>query len=161
PLLSTVQICQQASAGNTQPPPAAVPHPLIGAIKVPVEGAPTSVPIMGWIHVAFPGVVPSFSVRALSFNIAPASNAQTVRNELLGRGTGLPGQILSLANQNILDGTLQLAVTDLTDQLLHVWTQVDDFDAQTPDATVYTLDREAGQVTFGDGIRGQPPADTA
>src|SRR5207244_3799726 len=112
----------------TNPPPATplpkeVPHPLIGAIKNPVSNLPsttTTVPISGWLHVSFTTTTPSFFLRALSFNVTQATNALTVRGEVMGRGTGLPGQLLSLAHENILDKTLQLGVTDpldLTPQL--------------------------------------------
>ena len=38
------------------------------------------------------------------------------------------------------------------------WTEVTDFDASGPDAEHYVLDREAGVVRFGDGVRGEVPA---
>jgi predicted phage baseplate assembly protein len=153
-------ICAAASSGGGgSPPPKAVPHPLIGAIKAPVDGTPSLVPVSGWIQVNFQGTVPSFFLRAVSFNVTEARAALTIRQEVVGNGTGLPGQTVSLAHGNILDGSLQLAVSDPIDQLLHVWTEVDDFDAQAPDAQVYVLDPEAGQITFGDGVHGRPAPD--
>lgn len=38
------------------------------------------------------------------------------------------------------------------------WTGVDDLDASGPDAEDYVLDREAGVVRFGHGVRGEVPA---
>jgi len=161
--MTLTDICNASKVGQGSQPPAPVtPHPLIGAIKSPVQNLPpsvTTVPISGWLNVTFSGTVPHFFIRAVSFNVAPATQALTVRNEVLGRGDGSPGQLLSLANGNILAGTLQLAVADPIDQLLHTWTEVEDFDAAGASDQVYVLDREAGQVVFGDGIHGKPPPD--
>ncbi len=163
--MTLTDICNAANNGQgSQQPGKLIPHPLIGAIKNPVDGLPaqvTLVPISGWLHVSFATTVPSFSLRAISFNVTQATNALTVRGELLGIADGTPGQVFQLANGNIMAGSLQLGVTDpldLTPQL-HTWTEVTDFDAAAADAHVYVLDREAGQVIFGDGIHGRPPPD--
>jgi len=159
PVVKTLKdLCAEAgSATADKPPPKPIPHPLVGAIKAPVKNTPAAVPISGWIQVRFPGPVPQFSVRMVSFNVAPATNAETVEQELVCRGSGRPGQACTLAFGNVLPDTLSLAVEDPVDGLLHDWTPATSFDAAAPDARVYTLDAEAGQITFGDGRHGLPP----
>ena len=159
PPLTMQEICDAATANPDETPAEPVPHPLPGSLPNSVDGlGALSVPISGWICVE-PGIgnVPAISLRALSFNVAPATQARTVRGELLGHGDGKPGQTARLANPNILTGSLALAVEDTSDGLLHDWTAVESFDAAGADASVYRLDAEAGSLTFGDGIHGRPP----
>lgn len=156
--LTMQDICEAATASPDTPVPEPVDHPLPGSLPSAVVGLPLVVPISGWISVTFPsGVVPAVSLRQVSFNVVDVTQAATVVSELLGSGTGEPGQSLRLAHANVLQGSLALAVTDLSDGLLHTWQRVADLDASGPDAKVYTLDREAGLVVFGDGNRGRPP----
>jgi hypothetical protein len=145
-----------ATAG-TPPLPKPIAHPLIGALKNPVKDAPALVPVSGWLRVSFPGLKGGFALRMLSFNMAPATNAEAVERELLDPGTGRPAQRRTLAFGNVLPDTLTLAVEDPLDNMLHTWKRVEDFDSVAPDARVYTLDAEAGEITFGDGRRGLPP----
>jgi hypothetical protein len=136
--------------------PEQIPHPLPGALKTPVQGAPSKVPVSGWIHVHFREGT-KLRLRALSFNVGSATNAETVRGEIVGFGDGRPGQAFGLAHGNVLAGTLQLAAVDSDDGLLHDWRSVDSFDDAGPLDRVYVLDPEAGSVVFGDGLRGKPP----
>lgn len=135
-----------------------IPHPLIGAVKSPVSGTPAAVPISGWIHVEIKSVIPQLSLRALSFNVAPATNAETVRDEQLGRGTNQPGQQVTLAHGNVLPESIELVTVD-DDGETHPWTLLDGFDGAGPFTLGYVLDPESGRITFGDGIRGRPPAE--
>jgi hypothetical protein len=153
---TTEQICADA-AGKPLPLPVPIPHPLVGAVRNPVTGAPVKVPVMGWIGVVFRDAPPRFALRALTFNAAPAIAATTVRNELLGRGTGRSDQQARLAHRNVLIDTLEIAVEDVTDGALHRWSRRDDFDTAGPNDRVFVLDPEAGVVIFGDGVRGQAP----
>ena len=136
---------------------AGLPHPLVGALKTPVDGTPNLVPISGWIGVTFV-TPPRARLRALNFNMTGASNALTIRGEQLGRGSGAPGQVMQLGKPNILAGSLDLVSLDYNrpDEVLE-WRAVDDFDAAGPFDSVYVLDAEAGQILFGDGVHGAPP----
>jgi hypothetical protein len=135
-----------------------LPHPLVGALKTPVTGTPTKVPVSGWIGIRFP-TPPATPIgfRAITFNATRAIAATTVRNELLGIGTGRSDQTAQLVNRNILVDTLSLLVQDIADDEYHVWTRVEDFDTAGPDDRVYVLDPEAGLLYFGDGVRGRVP----
>ncbi|MEZ4235276.1 MAG: hypothetical protein R3F59_03785 [Myxococcota bacterium] len=87
------------------------------------------------------------------------TQARTVDNRVLGTSDGRPGQTLRLPHDNVLPGTLSLAVQESAapDALLTTWTEVDSLDAAGPFDRVYALDAEAGVVTFGDGERGMIP----
>lgn len=136
--------------------PDPIPHPLVGALKTPVSGAPSEVPISGWLHVAFVVQPSAATVRALGFNAVAASHAESVQGESLGIGDGRPAQSFRLAHGNVLADSLELLATDLDTGLFAPWREVEDFDAAGPFDLVYTLDREAGRITFGDGDRGMP-----
>jgi predicted phage baseplate assembly protein len=151
------QICAEATGTGT-PLPLSIEHPLIGAIKNPVSGLSSLVPISGWIAVHFTDRDWRFSLRALTFNAGAATHAETVTNQLLGRGTGLSDQTARLPGGNLLPGTLELAIEDPVDLQLHRWREVADLDVAGPDDRVYVLDPEAGVVFFGDGVRGRVPA---
>ncbi len=145
-------------AGSWKDVASGVPHPLPGALKTPVDDTPPEVPVSGWISVRFAVPPQGLLLRSLSFNTAPASHLQTVRNERLDAGNGQPGQRMSLAQGDVAAGTLQLASREPArpGEWLD-WREVEDFDAAGPDDPVYVLDAEAGELVFGDGAHGRPP----
>jgi Baseplate J-like protein len=98
-------------------------------------------------------------VLAVRTNTAPATQAQTVRDEVLGGSTGLPNQIFQLANKPILDGTLQIQV-DQGDGFKD-WKLVQDFFGSGANDLVYALDRTTGQISFHDGQTGAIPVANA
>lgn len=136
---------------------AGLPHPLIGALKNPVEGTPNNVPISGWIHVHLP-TAPNLLLRMLSFNTVAATSAETVRNEQLGRGNAKPGQRLQLANDNVLRDSLDIiSVGPAPHNEQRQWQRLDNLYSADPFVRVYMLDAEAGEIVFGDGVYGRPP----
>lgn len=134
-----------------------IPHPLIGALKTPVLGTPTRVPVSGWIGLRFAEAPANLALRAVTFNAAPAVAAVTASNELVGRGDNRSGQVKQLAHGNVLADTLELIVQDVLRNVYDRWSRVDDFDTAGPDDRSYVLDAEAGLLYFGDGIRGRVP----
>ena len=139
-----------AQAAATQPP---VAHPLDPALRAVTR-------VHCWLRVALPpgtAATPAMRVRMVTLNAVHATNATTVRNEVLGRGTGRPRQEFALANRNVLAGTLQLAVQESVDAAtpLEEWSETDAIEAADPFARVYTLDREAGAIASGDGEHGR------
>ena len=160
--MTTADLCAQASGQPPSPLLTAIPHPLVGALKTPVTGTPSKVPVSGWIGVRFPSPPTApMGLRAVTFNAGRAIAATTVTNELLGSGTGRSDQTAQLVNRNVLADTLTLVVQDLSDDEYHTWTRVDDFDTAGADDRVFVLDPEAGLVYFGDGVHGRVPALTA
>lgn len=154
--LTTVELCAAAS-GTPKPIPPPVKHPLVGALKTPVTGTPSAVPISGWLAIRFAEKPAGFALRTLTFNAASAIAATTIRNELVATGTGRSDQVVQLAKRNVLADTLEIIVQEISDGLFHRYTRADDFDTSGPDARVYVLDPEAGLVYFADGKRGRVP----
>ncbi|HMV66289.1 MAG TPA: putative baseplate assembly protein [Myxococcota bacterium] len=156
--LTMAEMCDLADEEADEPPPQTEPHPLPGSLPTSLNDQTLVVPISGWIRVGWGGdTMPPLSIRQVTFNAVPATAATTVTDEIVATGTGNPGQSYTLANTNLLDGTLELAVEDVASGDLVDWTEVETLDASGPDDTVYLLDREAGELRFGDGSRGRPP----
>jgi predicted phage baseplate assembly protein len=88
-------------------------------------------------------------------NTVPATQAQTVRDEVVGSADGSVSQQLFLRNTPVVAGSLQLEVDEGLG--FTVWEEVDDFFASGPDDDHYTLNRTTGQITFGDGKHGRIP----
>jgi hypothetical protein len=95
------------------------------------------------------------SVLWMGANATRLHQVRTARAELLGTGNGGAGQTLRLVNAPVVAGSLALEVEEPGGWT--PWTAVDDFLAAGRDDRVYLLDREAGEVRFGDGTRGRPP----
>lgn len=105
-------------------------------------------------------------------NAAQVIQAVVVRNEPLGVGTGAPDQRYSVANTPILlqsmqpnlpgepaQQTLVVQVQDAQGNWdTESWSYIDDLYAASSDDKVYTVDAEAGKITFGNGINGFRPA---
>ncbi|WP_363463303.1 putative baseplate assembly protein [Halogeometricum borinquense] len=91
-------------------------------------------------------------------NVVSASHRVTVTNERLE-------QVASLGEPTALDGqTYKTEHTSILSADVRVngerFVEVPDFDASGPTDPHYCLDRDAGQITFGDGEHGSvPPAD--
>ena len=117
--------------------------------------------IQGWLRLTVPaGWDPARPrLRHAGFNVLAATNAESAGRSVLGSSDGRAGLELRLAHGNVLSGTLRLAVQETSDPAdpLVPWTEVEDLGAAGPFDRVYTLDREAGAIAFGDGTHGRVP----
>lgn len=101
-----------------------------------------------------------------------AVQAITVRDEILGGSEGRPDQQLRLANRPVLvreapedvplagggrGRVLSLRLEVDEGQGFAVWQEVDDFFASEHDDPHYTINRNTGDVRFGDGQHGRIP----
>jgi predicted phage baseplate assembly protein len=87
-------------------------------------------------------------------NTVPATQAQTVEDEVLGGTTGMPEQTFTVFYTPVLEGTLVLRIDEGTGP--EAWTEVPDFDDTGPDDLHYLLDRASGTITLP-GDRGHIP----
>ena len=134
-----------------------------GHIRVKIPGSQltsrtfSSTGSLFWIRVEIQsgGYTKAPVVVAIRTNTAAATEAQTVQNEVLGGSDGSPNQILTLQNQPVLDGTLQLMVDQ--GEGPQPWSAVRDLADYNGAAQVYVLDRTTGAVRFGDGTHGAIP----
>jgi hypothetical protein len=126
--------------------------------------------VVTWIRVR-PSVPPRGNVLWLGINAARVSQRARVVGEILGEGSGEPDQKLPLASTPVLPDNFQLTVDgepwQVLDDLGGAGPEVSVPDPRLPPGTplpaarpsrVYRLDAEAGEVTFGDGLRGARPA---
>ncbi|HEY7200412.1 MAG TPA: baseplate J/gp47 family protein, partial [Candidatus Dormibacteraeota bacterium] len=102
-------------------------------------------------------------------NAARVIQALRVENERLGVGTGAPDQAYKVANPLVIleapaagpsggpaTPTLVVEVQNASNGW-DTWQPTDDLFAAGPNDQVYAVDPEAGQVSFGDGLRGLRP----
>jgi len=84
-----------------------------------------------------------------------ARHAVTVRNEVIGRSDGTPGQEFQLLNRPVLSRDPQRDILIVDPPLpgrLREWVEVPDFAASGPDDQHYTLDSLSGTVSFGPAL---------
>ena len=93
----------------------------------------------------------------LGVNAVAVRQAVVVSNETLGSGNGEPDQAARLANRPVIADSLRLE-TQTADGTWQLWRLTDDLLAADEDDRVFTLDPEAGDIRFGDGLRGARPA---
>ena len=100
-------------------------------------------------------------VEDVLLNTITATNAVTVRREVLGASNGLPNQQFQLANSPILPmpagATGRVEIREEEDGGYELWTEVRDFDGSAREDKHYVLDASAGIVRFGDGKHGKIP----
>ncbi len=146
-----------------------------GAADFPPDLADTTLTnrLITWLRVR---VVAGVEARLLwlGLNAAPITQRSHVAGELLPLGTGEPDQTVVLSHRPVIPESLKLQVTAGDGSF--EWTRMDDILAASPEIPTpdrrqapgvppfrgvtekaYTLDQEAGVISFGDGIRGMRP----
>ena len=94
----------------------------------------------------------------LGINAAQVRQAVLVANEQLGSGNGEPDQAVKVANTPVIEDSVRLEAQN-EDGTWQLWRLTDDLLAADGDDLVFSLDPEAGEIRFGDGLRGaRPPA---
>ena len=90
------------------------------------------------------------ALRGLCVNALPVTQAIIARPELLGNGTGQPGQVFSLAHSPVLLDAQHGVTLEVEESgLWTAWRQRDDLDASTAADRDFTVDAEAGTISFG------------
>jgi hypothetical protein len=110
----------------------------------------------------------------IGLNATPVQQRVRVLGERLPAGSGEPDQVARLANASIVKGSVRLRVTTTTGSeewqeaadLLEAGPEVRVPDLRLPPSTVteepadsrkFALEAEAGELRFGDGLRGRRP----
>lgn len=109
---------------------------------------------------------------AVVTNTTRATQAITIRDEILGGSEGRPNQSLALANAPVVvrdqvervknaDGTratVESVRLEIDEGLgFQVWQEVQDFYASKGDDPHFVLNRTTGEIAFGDGAHGRIP----
>lgn len=147
--------------------------------------------LVTWIRVRLPESTPGQTAAGLAarvswvgINAARVVQRAAVAGELLPRGTGEPDQVASLVQTPVLVDTVRVTVNG------EPWQRIDDLGAAGPEVPersprlasesdeaaadeaaddgterpvkVFTVDRQSGEIRFGDGARGmRPPSGAA
>lgn len=89
-------------------------------------------------------------------NCVEIEQRRSYGRQTIGRGNGASGQSFSLGTGAVDPASLQIAVEEQSG--LIPYRQVPEVGAALPGERVYSLDSEAGTVSFGDGVNGKAPA---
>ncbi|GHO87621.1 baseplate J/gp47 family protein [Dictyobacter formicarum] len=130
--------------------------------------------IATWIRIRLPGPQDSLNgstgmqqqahLTWVGANAARVIQALKIDNEVLGVGTGAPDQTFKVVNTPVImepntgdmGNTFVLEVQNANNNW-ETWSLTDDLYAASPTDQVYTLDPEAGQISFGSGLHGKRP----
>ena len=84
----------------------------------------------------------------------PATHAQQIRGEFMGRSDGSPGQKIYLQNTPVLKRLPgEVLTVQLEGQPAQTWTEVPDFAGSGSEDRHYTLDSASGEIRFGPAVR--------
>jgi hypothetical protein len=95
------------------------------------------------------------SIRWVGMNSVEAVQSEPAAAELLGVGTGDPGQSFTLSRRPVVPGSVRLEVEGVDGW--QGWSTVDTLAASQALDAHYVLDPVSGRVTFGGGDRGRAP----
>lgn len=135
----------------------------VGDLPPSLEDTDLAERLITWLRVA-PRLSAGSGIKLLwaGLHALPAVQAQDIRGEALGRGSGAPDQTLRLARAPVVAGSVRLISSGADAPL--VWREIDDLYAAPSElaggaaARVFKLDPESGELRFGDGLRGARPA---
>jgi predicted phage baseplate assembly protein len=148
----------------------------VGDFPPAIDDANVDARVVTWLRFSAP---PRMQARILwaGINAAMASQRVTVVAERLPDGTGAPDQVARLSKRPVLPGSVRLFVSRADQTKPAEWTPIDDLsnagaevpvsDPRVPPVTrapkpaesqVFQVDVEAGELHFGDGLRGARPA---
>ncbi|MBI5329326.1 MAG: putative baseplate assembly protein [Betaproteobacteria bacterium] len=149
------------SADFLQAPAAADPR-FAGYGEAPPE-APADLAqgqLLFWLRLSCPREA-DLKLGWLGVNAVEVTGQGIVQNQMLGRGTGRPDQVLALSHPDVDAASLSLQVEEGGEVggVWIDWTPVEHFAASAAESRVYRLDAAAGLIQFGDGQCGKrPPA---
>ena len=152
----------------------------VGDFPPAIEDTGLESRVVTWLRFSVP---PRAEARILwaGINAATVSQRARVAGERLPDGSGAPDQVVRLAHRPVLPDSVRLHVTRAEGGPPEEWVPIDDLanagaevpvpDPRLPpgarrprprDPRVYVLDAEAGELRFGDGLRGaRPPLGSA
>ncbi|MEL7444405.1 MAG: baseplate J/gp47 family protein [Pseudomonadota bacterium] len=140
----------------------------VGDLPPQIEDAALADRIVTWIKVSTNSSA-SFTFDWMGINATPVRQFIRVGSERLADGDGTPSQARQLGRAPVLSGSV--SILSLLNGVRRDWAAIDDlsaagaeiagYGAPISDAPVdvFTLDAEAGQVRFGDGMNGRRPRD--
>jgi hypothetical protein len=139
----------------------------VGNLPPAIDDAAIADRLVTWIAVRA-GPAADVRLRWAGINAAPARQYAMVNAEPLSAGDGTPDQQRRLGRAPVLPGSV--IITGIAGDTAREWHQIDDILAAGPEIAVhdappgrpgptdvFTLDAEAGLISFGDGLSGRRP----
>jgi predicted phage baseplate assembly protein len=119
----------------------------------PLDDPKLAARVVAWLRVRRPADENDaiHGVRWVGVNAVTAVQARTAAPELLGTGTGDPGQTFRLSQRPVVAGSVRLEVEEVDGW--QAWTEVETFTAGGAQDRHYTVDLTAGLVQFGTRTR--------
>ena len=112
--------------------------------------------IVTWLRLRPSKAVQSMALSWVGINAVEIDQRQTLTGRVVGQSDGSADQVMQLPARSVEEDTFSLQVEE-TGRGYVRWRRVDDLALMDRDDAVYTLDGEAGTVTFGNGICGRIP----
>jgi hypothetical protein len=130
-----------------------VPPPGDWTSPPPLDDPKRTVRVVAWLRVRRPEDENDaiHGVRWVGVNAVAASQARTAGAELLGTGTGDPGQTFRLSQRPVVEDSVRLEVEEVDGWT--AWTEVDPFTVGGPQDRYFSVDLTAGLVEFGTRTR--------
>jgi hypothetical protein len=133
---------------------------MTGSGRVAIEGPPAMEKVDGlfWIRCRLAGgayEIPPLIDRIL-MNTVTGMQIETVRNEDLGAGDGMPGQKKKIGKPPVFQAS-QIVEIAQNGGAWQEWEKVDDFEDSGPVDRHYLIDTVTGEICFGNGLNGLVP----
>ena len=129
--------------------------------------------VVTWLRVRANGAAQA-RIRWVGINAVPVRQIERIESEPLPDGDGTPDQVRRLSRAPVLPGSVAVG-TRVGSEAVQRWQQIDDLSAAAPEVPVgnprstarelqapdvgptdvFELDAEAGELRFGDGLRGR------
>ena len=110
--------------------------------------------IVTWVRLRPKTRLASMPVSWVGINAVEIDGRRTVAGQIAAVSDGNADQVVRLPGQSVERETLQIEVEEVNRGYVP-WTLIDDLALAGRDDAVYSLDPEAGEIRFGDGIRGR------
>lgn len=112
--------------------------------------------VVAWLRLQPRQPLQSLAISWAGINVAEIDQRKSFSMLVLGSSDGNSDQTLALPGTSVDPASLFLEVEE-PEMGYRTWERVDDLAAAGRDDAVYSLDPEAGSITFGDGVRGRVP----
>jgi predicted phage baseplate assembly protein len=112
--------------------------------------------IVAWLRLRPSRPATSMALSWVGINAVEIEQLQTQRARVIGQSNGLADQVMALPARSVEARSFVLQVEESGRGYIK-WERVDDLAASDRDDAVYSLDSEAGTVSFGNGVNGRIP----
>ncbi len=147
----------------------------VGDFPPAIEDTTLEARVITWLRFSVPARAQARLTWA-GINAAMVAQRARVAAERLPQGSGTPDQVMRLAQRPVLSDSVHVFITRPESKTPEEWTAIDDIatagaEVPVPDprlppgamperpreSRVFMLDAEAGEIRFGDGMRGARP----